>query len=82
VAALSEAEGFLGLRVRIPPRAWVSVSRQCLVLTGRGFCVGLITHPEESYTECGVSECDREVSTLSRPWPSRGCGALKIKGKS
>jgi hypothetical protein len=40
---------FLGLRLRIPPVAWVSVSCECCVLSGRGFCVGLITRPEESY---------------------------------
>ena len=24
-------------------------------------------------TECGVSECDREASAVSRPRPTRGC---------
>jgi hypothetical protein len=24
-------------------------------------------------TDCGVSECDREASTVRRPWPTRGC---------
>ena len=38
-----------GLRVRIPPRAWMSVCCECCVLSGRGLCVGLITRPEESY---------------------------------
>jgi len=27
-------------------------------------------------TECGVSECDREASTVRRPWPTRGYRAL------
>jgi len=27
----------------------MSVSRECCVSSGRGLCVGLITHPEESY---------------------------------
>jgi hypothetical protein len=27
---------------------------------------------QRSLTECGVSECDREVSTVRRPWPTRG----------
>jgi hypothetical protein len=39
----------LGLRVRIPPEAWMYVSCGCYVLSARGFCVGLITRPEESY---------------------------------
>jgi hypothetical protein len=47
----SEAAGLLGLEVRIPPAAWMSVSRVCRVLSGRGLCVGLITRPEEPYRE-------------------------------
>jgi hypothetical protein len=39
----------LGLGVRIPPEAWISVSCECRVLSGRGLCVWLITRPEESY---------------------------------
>ena len=40
----------LGLRVRIPPRTWMSgVS---VVLSGRGFCVGPINRPEVSYRVC------------------------------
>jgi hypothetical protein len=45
----SEAVRLLGLRVRIPPGAWMSVSCKCCVWSGRGLCVGLITRPEESY---------------------------------
>ena len=32
----SAAAPLLGLRVRIPPRPWMSVSRECCVLSGRG----------------------------------------------
>jgi hypothetical protein len=39
----------LGLRVRIPPGAWTSVSCECCVLSGRGLCVWPIGRPEESY---------------------------------
>ena len=28
-------------------------------------------------TKCGVSECDREASIRRRPWPTRGCCAMK-----
>jgi hypothetical protein len=52
----------LGLWVRIPPRAWMSVSCGCCVLSGRGFCDGLITRPEESYRVWCVCVCDRETS--------------------
>jgi len=39
----------LRLWVRIPVGAWMFVSCECCVLSGRGFCVGLITLPEKSY---------------------------------
>jgi hypothetical protein len=54
----------------------MSVSYKYCELSGRGLCVGLITRPEESY-RVGVSECDREASIMMRPWPTRGCCAIK-----
>jgi hypothetical protein len=45
----SAVASLLGLRVRIPPGAWMHVSHKCCVLSGRGLCDGLITRPEESY---------------------------------
>jgi hypothetical protein len=45
----SAAARLLGLRVRIPRRTWMYVSCRCCMLSGRGFYVGLITSPEESY---------------------------------
>jgi hypothetical protein len=45
----SMAARLLGLWVRIPPRAWMSVSCECCVLSGRGLFDGLVTRPEESY---------------------------------
>jgi len=45
----SASARLLGLRVRIPPVTWIFVTCECCVLSGRGFCVGLITYPEESY---------------------------------
>jgi len=32
-----------------PPGTWMSVSYECCVLSGKGLCDGLITHPEEFY---------------------------------
>jgi hypothetical protein len=32
---------------------------------------------QRSPTECGVSECDREASIMRRPWPTKGCCAMK-----
>ena len=37
------------------------------VLSGRGLCDELITHPEESYRLCCVVVCDLETSTLGAP---------------
>jgi len=45
----SAATRLLGLWVRIPPRAWMFVSCECCILSGRGLCVGLITRPQASY---------------------------------
>jgi hypothetical protein len=45
----SAAPRLLGLWVRIPPAAWMPVSRECCVQSGRDFCDGVITRPEESY---------------------------------
>lgn len=39
---------------RNPPGSWKSVRYECCLLSGRVFCVGPITHPEESYRlRCG-----------------------------
>jgi hypothetical protein len=32
---------------------------------------------QRSPTECSVSECDREASTVRRRWPTRDCRAMK-----
>jgi hypothetical protein len=45
----SAAVRLLGLRVRIPPEAWIFVCCGCCVLPGRGLCDGPIPRPEESY---------------------------------
>jgi hypothetical protein len=44
----SAARRLLGLRVRIPPGAWMPVSCEWYFLPGRGNCVRLFTRPEES----------------------------------
>jgi hypothetical protein len=67
---------FWYLWVRIPPGVWMSVSCECCLLSGRCLCVGLITRPEKSY-RVWLSECDREASTLRRPWSTRGWCAME-----
>ena len=43
------AARLLGLQVRIPLGAWLSLSCGCYVLSDIDLCMGLITRPEESY---------------------------------
>jgi hypothetical protein len=45
----SSAACLLGSWVRIPPGAWMSVSCECCVMSGRGICDELVPRPEESY---------------------------------
>jgi len=59
----------LRLRVRIPPRAWMSVLRYTSTLSGRRLCDGLITRPESS-TDSGVSGCEAGTSIME-PWHTR-----------
>jgi hypothetical protein len=42
-------KGKNGTEKKIPPGAWMSVSCECCVMSGRGLCDGLVTRPEESY---------------------------------
>jgi hypothetical protein len=67
----STAVRLLGLRVRIPPGAWMSVSYECCVVSGRGLCDRPITRPEESYRVWCVSERDFETSVMRRPRPAK-----------
>ena len=41
------ATRLLGLGIRIPPGAWMSVSYECCVLLGRSLCEGPISRPKE-----------------------------------
>ena len=66
----SAAARLLRLWVRIPPRAWTFVCCECCVLSGRGLCDELITHPEESYRLWCVVVCDLETSWMRWPWPT------------
>jgi len=65
----------LGLRVRIPLAAFVSVSCECYVLSGTGLCVGPITRPEKSYRLWCVVVCDLETTWMRRSWPASGLSA-------
>jgi len=54
--------------VQIPPGALIFVCCECRVLSGRGLCAELITHPEESYRLCCVVVCDLETSRIGAPY--------------
>ena len=56
----SVAARLLGLWVRIPSGAWISLYCECCVFSGRGLCDELVTRPEESYRLWCVVECDIE----------------------
>jgi len=72
----SAAALMLGLRVRIPPGAWMSVCCECCVLSGKDLCDELITRPEQSYRLwCVVS--DLETSWMRRSWPALGSSFIK-----
>jgi len=58
--------------VRIPPGAWMFVCCECCVLSGRGFCNELITHPEEYYQLWCIIVRDQETSRVRKPWPTLG----------
>ena len=45
----STATRLLGLRVRIPPGAWMSVCCECCVLSGKVLSDGPTARPEDSY---------------------------------
>ena len=60
----STAARLLGLRVRIPSEAWMSVYYECRVLSGRGLCDKPITRPEEYYRLWCVLLCDIETSRI------------------
>jgi len=77
----STAARLLWLWVRILPGAWMSVSVECCVLSGRGRCDGLITRPEQSYRLWCVAVCDLETSRMRRPWPALGRRATGNKNR-
>ena len=63
---VSAAARLLGLRVRIPPWAWVSVV--CCEVEVSATCW---SHVQRSSTEC-VCVCDPEASTMLRHWRTGG----------
>ena len=69
----------LGFWVRIPLGSWMFVSCECHVLSSRGLCDELITHPEESYSLWCIIMCDLETSGMREPQTSLSCRATGPK---
>ena len=69
----------LRLWVRIPPGAWMFVSCECCVLSGRGLWDGLITRPVESYRLWRVVVCDQETSRMRRLKPATGPWKIRVQ---
>ena len=63
----------LGLWVRIPPRAVISVSSECcqVEVSASGFSL-----VQRGLNGGCVSEYESEASTVRRPWPTRGCRSI------
>ena len=66
---------FAGIAGSNPPaRAWISIVRvACRQVEVSATSWSLI---QSIPTECGVTECDLEVSIMRRSWPSMGCRAM------
>ena len=62
----------LGLQVWIQSKAWMCVSCECCVLSGRGFCDEPITHPLDSYSVYVL------LSVIVKPRQWRGPGLLRF----
>jgi len=75
----SAAALLLGLRIRIPPGAWIYVCCACCILSGRGLCDGPVTRPEEPYRLWCVVVCDLETSRMRRLWAAAPQGKGKKK---
>jgi hypothetical protein len=74
----SVAARLLGLRILIPPGAWVPLSWSVvccqLEVSASGWSLD-----KRSPINCDVSEGVRETSIMRRPWPSRGCYAITFR---
>jgi len=68
-----EAARLLGLRVRIPP--W----HGCPSLVSVMCCQVEVCASGWSLIQMSRTECDREISIMRRPWPTRGSRAIKKK---
>jgi hypothetical protein len=57
---IKEENPGISKKKKIQPGAWMFVSCECCVLSGRGLCDEPISRPEESYRLWCVSQCDQK----------------------
>jgi len=69
----SAAARLLGLRVRIPPGPYISVSWSVVC------CQEEVTASGRSLVQRSRTECDREASIMRSPWPPMGCFAMETE---
>ena len=67
------AARLLELWIRIPPGAWMSVSCECCVLSGRGLCVGMITRSRGVLPSVVCL-----LSVIVKPRQESGTGSLEL----
>ena len=70
----SAAARLLGLRVRIPPGVWTTVSWECYQVQVSGTSQSLV---QRRHSNRGVSLCDVGTSSTRGSWPALGCCARK-----
>ena len=78
----SAAAHLLRSWARIPPGAWMFICCECCVLSGRGLCDELITHPGKSYRLCCVVVCDLENLKNEEAMPRVGSQRHSKKKKN
>jgi len=76
VSHMSVAICLLGLWVRNPPEAWMSLTCECRGLSYREVSASGRSLVSKSPTGCGVSECDREALITRRSLPTSGCHTM------
>jgi hypothetical protein len=71
------ASRLLGLQVRIPSGASMSIFPECYLCYQVKVYATSWLLVQRSPIECDVSKCDRKASIVMRPWPTKICYALK-----
>jgi hypothetical protein len=71
----------VGIVVRNPPRAWIFLSFECIVLSGRCLCDGSVSRPWESYRGCVVCVSLSVIRCYDNPLRLKWVGISQTKKK-